>query len=1030
MKSKALIFGLGCFIFFGIAFTAYGQNKTVSGTVKDASTEKPLPGVNILLMGTTTGTATDIDGKYKITVPSLQDTLRFSFIGYATQKISINGQTHIDIALQSKVISGKNLVVVGYGNQKKISVTGSVSELKSPTQKLEKIPSPSLTNMLAGQIPGIITRQSSGEPGYDQAQIFIRGLSTFGNNSPLILVDGVQRSMDNIDPEAIQSFTILKDASATAVYGARGANGVILIKTKRGHAGKPQVTFRTDVGRLTALRMPDYIGGVKYAELVNEANTNVGLSPVYSASQIQKIKDQSEPYLYPNVDWTDLILKPHTFQSLNHLSVSGGSSNMQYYVNLGFTRKGGIYRHDNLKDYRANDLIKKYNFRTNINANLSQDLSVFVGVAGIIQDGHYPGTGAPAIFNSLKITTPIEYPPTNPDGSIAGGPSYKGNNPWGLVTQSGYSDQVRHTEESTLKAKWDLSSLVTKGLSINAKLAYDIYNISGINHYITFGLKQYEGKDANGNDKYNVVRQGQPIGYQPWTTSNTRQLYLQGSLRYKRTFLGKHEIGGMLLFNQRNYFQQSAANAIDALPYRNRGLSGRATYSYEDRYLAEFDFGYTGSENFAPGKRYGFFPSISAGWVISNEKFFNVPFVSLFKLRGSWGEVGNDQIGGRRFLYLGSVSKNTNKYWFGKSQQEFDGDDEGQIGNPDVTWETAIKRDIGLNIQFLEDKVSLQVDAFSQLRENILMQRNAIPLTTGYFPWVIPYANVGRVRDKGLDGRLKIQNTSSGGFYYSFRGNFTFAHNTILRSNQPPHQYSYQDNVGHPLDAPYGLRVIGFFKNQQDIDQSPKQEFVSTLYPGDIKYEDVNGDGVVNGFDRVFLNGYPRTPEITFGFGGAVAWKGFQFSVFFTGAARTSLFLSGPSIYPFQRGPNTYNIRKVYYNNRWTPETKKAAEFPAVTPGDNKNNFRRSSVYLRNAGFLRLQSAGIAYTLPVKISQKLGMSSLKFFINGSKLLTFDHIKFEDPAAGVLSQYDNDPNDGTAGYPLQRGVDVGLQIKFQ
>lgn len=1005
-------------LLFACAHAGLAQKITVKGTVTDAQTDEPLPGANVVLKGTTTGTSTDENGKYELVIPSTDDTLVVSYIGYQTRTVPIRGREIINISLKPQEIVGENLVIIGYGEQEKISITGAVTHLEAPDQKLGKISQPSVVNMLAGQIPGIITRQSSGEPGYSAAQIFIRGKSSFHNNHPLVLVNGVPRGMNSINPYSIKSITVLKDASATAVYGARGANGVILIKTKRGQPGKPHVTFRTEAGRLTALRLPNYIGAVEYAKLVNEANTRVGLNPIYTSQEMQLFKNGSKPYLYPSVDWVDKVLKKQTFQSINNLSVSGGGESIQYYINLAFTTKEGIYEESSLNNYKTNATTKRYNFRANITADLSENLSMFLGLGGIIFAGHYPNQSS-QIFRSLKISTPIQYPVTNPDGSIAGGPSYKSQNPWGVVTQSGYVTQEKHTVQSTLRATWDLSSLVTKGLSLEGQFAYDYYNFAGINRYITFPLKLYLGKGPNGEDQYKVVREGKPMGYDPWTNTNNRTFHFQASLKYDRTFLGKHDVGAMLVLNQRNHMRMAAGSSIEGLPYRDRGLSGRLTYGYDERYMVAFNFGYTGSENFAEGQRYGFFPSFSAGWIVSNEEFWNVPFISFLKLRASWGQVGNDNIGGERFLYLSTVSKNANNYWFGATQQWYSGFDEGAIGNAGVTWETSIKKNIGLNIRFWEDKITLQANFFSELRKNILLQRQSIPRVTGFFPWIIPYANLGRVRNQGFDGQLKIQNSTSGGLYYSFRANFTYAHNEVLKNDEPPKKYAYQSAIGHSLGAPFGLKALGFFDSREEIKKSPEQAFSSMLRPGDIRYADINGDGVVDAYDRIYLDGYSRTPEIMFGLGGAVAWKGFEFSVFFTGATHTSLFLQNESIWPFLRGPGTYNILEEYYNNRWTPETKKTAEYPAVIPGQSTNNFRRSSIYMKDASYIRWKSATLGYTLPVEITQKLGMSSLKFYINATNIITFDYIDFMNP----------ETNSGTGFYPLQRGIMFGMKFEF-
>ncbi|MCF3112170.1 TonB-dependent receptor [Niabella sp. CC-SYL272] len=993
--------------------------------------KKPVPGASVtVLKPGARGTLTDVNGNFMIEMSSESDTILITFVGYHDQRVVPGDRRNITVVLYPDENQQKlnEVVVVGYGTQKKLTVTGAVSELS--VSQLQQVPAPSLSNAIGGKLPGIITRQSSGEPGYDQAQVFIRGVATFaGNQAPLILVDGVERDMNNITTQEIESFTILKDASATAVYGVRGANGVILINTKKGKVGKPAITFRTEGAQLTSLRMPEYIDGAAYAGLLNEALQHVGLPPQYTQADLQKYADGSDPYFHPNIDWTNTILKKHTWQTINNLSVSGGSEMVRYYTNVGFLLQSGIYNTDGLNKYNTNANVKRYNFRTNIDANLSRSLSITVGLGAIIQNGHYPGSSAPDIFSALSVISPIQYPITNPDGSVAGGASYLGRNPWALVTQRGYSDQARHTLQGTFGAKWDLSKLITRGLSVNGKFAYDYYNFSGINRIRDYEIKQYLGKDpVSGEDRYSVVREGGTLGYSPFTANNNRNSYIEGSLNYQRSFAGKHDVNGLLLFNQNEFTNLVADNSINGLPYRRRGYAGRATYAYSSRYLVEFNFGVNGSENFPPGKRFGFFPSVAAGWIVSSEKFWNVDFINQLKIRGSFGKVGNDQIGGARFLYLTQIKKNANTYWFGSSQQEFPGYDEGQIGYEDVTWESSLKKNVGLDLGLLNNLVQLQMDAFHERRTGILMQRQTIPFVSGFFPWIVPYGNLGEVENKGLDASLKIQNKpTDGGVYYSLMGNFTYAHNEIIENDEPVKHVPYQSGKGHSIGAPYGLLAIGLFRNQEEIDQSPLQQFTSTVYPGDIRFADVNGDGVVNADDYMFLKGYPRTPEIVYGFGGTVAWKGVDVSVFFSGATRTSIFTVGPSIYPFLRGPGSYNILREYYDNRWTPDNPDA-RYPAATPANNSNNFQYSSQYLRNASYLRLKNAEIGYSLSQALIRRYKLSAFRVFINGTNLLTFDRLKFLDPEANNGTNRGLD-GDNLGMYPLQRALNFGLQINF-
>ncbi|MGJ7032925.1 SusC/RagA family TonB-linked outer membrane protein [Niabella hirudinis] len=1001
------------------------------GVVLDEQ-KKPVPGASVrVIRKEGRMVLSDLNGNFITEMRDAADTLEVSSVGNLTQKLLPGNVRSIVVTLHPDEASQKlnEVVVVGYGTQKKLTVTGALSSVS--TDDLQRVAVPSLSNAIGGKLPGIITRQSSGEPGYDQAQVFIRGVGTFGGSqAPLVLVDGVERDMNNITPQEIESFTILKDASATAVYGVRGANGVILINTKKGKIGKPAITLRAEAAQLAALRMPDYIDGTTYASLLNEALVHTGSSPLYTPEDLQKFADGSDPYFHPNVDWTHLILKKYTNQTINTLSVSGGTETVKYYTNVGFLLQSGIYNTDGLNAYNTNANVKRYNFRSNVDVNLSKSLSVTVGLGAIIQNGHYPGSSAPDIFSALSVISPIQYPVLNPDGSVAGGASYLGRNPWALVTQSGYSDQARHTLQSTFAAKWDLSRLVTRGLSVNGKFAYDYYNFSGINRIRPYEIKQYLGQDpASEEERYSVVREAGTLGYGPFTADNNRNSYIEGSLNYQRLFSGKHDVNALLLFNQKEYTNLVAANSTNGLPYRSRGYAGRGSYAYRNRYLVEFNMGINGSEQFPPGKRFGFFPSVSAGWIVSNEAFWHSDLINQLKIRGSYGKVGNDQIGnGTRFLYLTRMKKDANTYWFGSSQQAFRGFDEGQIGVPDITWESSLKKNIGMDIGLFNNVVQLQVDAFHEHRTGILMQRQTIPFVSGFFPWIIPYGNLGEVVNKGLDASLKIQNKPAGnGVYYSLMGNFTYAHNEVIENDESLKHVPYQSGKGHSIDAPYGLLAMGMFRNQEEINQSPVQQFSTTIYPGDIRFTDVNGDGVITADDYMYLNGFPRTPEIVYGFGGTVAWKGVDLSLFFSGAARTSLFIVGPSMYPFLRGAGSYNILKEYYNNRWTPDNLDA-QYPAATPANNSNNFQYSSQYLRNASYLRLKNAEVGYSLPPVLVRKYRLSAFRVFINGTNLLTFDHLKFLDPESNNGSNNGRD-GDNLGLYPMQRSLNFGVQINF-
>ncbi|WP_036674214.1 SusC/RagA family TonB-linked outer membrane protein [Pedobacter heparinus] len=996
-------------------FYQEARAKLITGKVIDEN-KLPLIGVSVKIKGGTGGAITNAEGDFTLSVKSEKDSIQFSYIGYKTQTISagVTGFVTIQMTPRSKE-NLDEVAIVGYGTQKKVSVTGAISTIS--VSEMQKVSTPSLSNAIAGKLPGIITRQATGEPGYDAAAIYIRGLSTFGQNAPLVLIDGVERDMNQINAQEIESFTILKDASATAVYGVRGANGVILLTTKRGSVGKPAVTFRSEAAALHAMRLPEYINAGQYASLMNEARINSGNSPTWSDEEIRKFKDGSDPYLYPNSNWTDAVLKKDTWQTIQNLSVTGGSDVIKYYTNVGFTLQDGIYKQDNNNPYNTNANIKRYNFRSNVDINLSKSLYMQLGIGGIIHKGNYPGWSAPDIFNALKVISPIAYPVTNPDGTPGGAATYLGWNPWARATQSGYTTQDRLNLQGTFAMKWDLSSFTTKGLSLRALFAYDRYTQTDNPRRKAFLVKRYLGKDPiSGKDLYSTpFQEEQPLGYGVGGYSN-RAIYTEAQINYERSF-GKHSVTSMLLLNERDYVDLSAGTSVANLPYRRRGLSGRTTYNYDNRYLVEFNFGYNGSENFPDGKKYGFFPAASAGWVVSNEKFWKVNFVSNLKIRASRGLVGNDNIS-QRFLFLSTIRTNGQSYLFGADQQLFNGMEEEAIGNPNVTWERATKNNIGIDLGLFKDRITLQIDAFNEDRKDILLRRGTVPDFAGFFPWSIPYGNLGRIKNKGIDGLLEIKNTTSKGLFYSLRTNFTWARNTIVENDEPSRKYAYLSGKGLPLLQPLGFVADGFFSSLDEIETSPRQTF-SRPRVGDVKYKDIDGDGLIDANDRIPI-GYARLPQMTFGFGGTVAYKGFDASVYFTGAAQTSLMLSGTSMWPFFDGAGVNNVLTEYYDNRWTPENRNNALYPAIDEGNNPNNFVNSTLYMRNGDYLRLRNAEIGYSLPKRFNNKIGVSNMRLFINAVNLYTWDHIKIIDPES----------NDGTGGYPLQRSFNAGLQIDFK
>src|SRR5690554_6206221 len=996
------------------------SQRQITGRVMDESGEL-LIGVNVLEVGTTNGAVTDINGTYTIVVTTHNPVLRFTYVGFIEREVRVGSEGILDVSMSEDIGALEEVVVIGYGSQTKATLTGSISQVS--TQTIERVASPTLSTTLGGMLPGIITRQSSGEPGYDSAELLIRGVGTWtGNRQPLVLVDGIERDINILNSQEIESFTILKDASATAVYGVRGANGVILINTERGPIGMPKVTLRTEFANLHGLRFPDYINGFEFASLMNEAvahGTGSTDNLPWSEADLLNFKSGADPYSYPSVNWTDEVLKRNAFQTINNLSISGGTDIVRYFVNVGYTMREGLYRQDPQYEYRTNPVSSRYNFRSNIDVNLSKDLIAELGLGGIIEDRTYPGHGAPMIFNSMKKISPINFPKQNPDGSPGGGVSYLQDNPWALSTQSGYDKQFRNTLQGTFRLGWDLSTLVTQGLSVSAKFSYDFYYFNSMLRRVDYEVKQYLGRDeVTGEDRYNVIRPQGAMGYSTHQDPVNRSYYYETAVNYERKF-DRHLFSGLFLFNRNDHTHLSAGSSMYNLPYRRQGWVGRATYDFDHRYLVEFNFGYNGSENFPEGSKYGFFPSGSVGWVVSNEEYWNPEVINHLKLRGSYGLVGNDQIGGDRFLFLSSVNKAANGYFYGLSQQHVEGWTEDKIGVSSVTWETAAKLDIGIDLELFNGKVSLQADYFNENREGILLRRGVVPNITGMTSNQIPWANLGKVKNRGFDGKIEIRKTTDYGLYYMLTGNATFARNKIIEDDSPIPKYEYQNTRGKRIDQPFGLIALGFFEDQEDINDSPRQNFMAVVRPGDVKYQDVNNDGVIDDFDRVAI-GYARTPELMFGFGGTVAYKGWDLTLNFTGAARTSTFLDMEGMYPFQLEYPNYNILHEYYDNRWVSGRDNSdAKYPAVINGNNPNNFRTNTMYLKNASYLRLKVAEIGYNFPEQIAQSLSIEGLRLFVNGTDLLTFDKLKVVDPES----------NYGTGGYPRQRVINFGAQINF-
>ena len=797
------------------------KSRTIKGNVT-TTTGESIPGASVKLANATTGVITDIDGFYMITVPDNQSELEFRFMGYEPRNIKVGNQTTINVSLEEATSSLEEVVVVAYGAQKKVTMTGSVASVNIGSLKT---PVANLSNALQGKVAGIISVQSSGEPGYDNSTFTIRGIGTFtGNTSPLVIVDGVQRddvnstyggAYNNIDPEDIVSISLLKDASATAVYGAKGANGVMIITTKRGSVGKPKISIKAETGFTNFTKVPEMLSGVDYMMLYNESRRNSGLSEVYSREQILKTESGLDPYLYPNVDWIDKIYKNVSSVSNVNLNISGGSDLVRYYLSASFYNQGGQYNVKKENGYDPNLNYKRYDFRSNVDVNITKTTLLQMNLSAIMTDSRYPGIASNKLWYEAFSTSPVAFPVRYPDGRWAGPPANAGSNPMNEVQNSGYTDTFRPALQSVFTVNQKLD-FITKGLSAYARFSFDSY--SEFNNKRTGGVDLWYTNQRDGNGELvfgKPIKEGSDELYYEHSDTGERVIYTEANISYDRTF-GHHNVNGMVLYNMRNRMIATAGSAIASIPYRNQAIAARFGYGYKERYLAEVNGSYTGSENFAPGHRFGFFPAASVGWVISNEPFFKnmTRTVDLLKLRASYGIVGNDNIGGTgdRFAYFTQFGSG-NSYGFGPNGNLVYGIRETLLGSDKLTWEKSYKTNIGLEMM-LWGKLNLTLDYYWERRKDILIQRSSLPSMAGFDASI--YANMGEMDNKGVDANLEYQTRIGNKVGLRLFGNLTYSKNKIVFRDEPAMQYAYQKSEGTRYGEFYGYIAEGYFQSEEE----------------------------------------------------------------------------------------------------------------------------------------------------------------------------------------------------------------------
>lgn len=992
--------------------SAYAQNISVSGTVLDKKTGEPLIGAIVVETGTNNqnGTITDFDGKFTLDVAKKQASLTINFIGYKPQEIAINNATTLNIRMDEDSQVLGEVVVVGYGTQKKESVVGSISSIKG--EALVAVPASNLTQSIVGKTTGVAVIQSSGEIGRDEASIFIRGKATFSDQTaqPLIVVDGIIReSFAQIDPNEIESFNVLKDASATAVFGVKGANGVIIITTKRGITGKPQVSLTAQYAFNVPMRLHTPMGSYRSALLRNEMDSNGGKQPQYSASDLMKYRTGVSPYTHPDINWVDEIMKSYSTQQQYNVNIRGGANTTRYFVSAGFFGQDSPFKGDDITKFN------RYNFRTNLDIDITKDLTASINLGARIEDRRYPTSmqySSWNIYHDAFSMSGRQLPAYNMDGSYAGNEQY--GNLHARIQDSGEFNENRNILEVGVNLQYKLDWLL-KGLSVRGQVAYDDNSKHGKIYEKSVALYEYQYS----TDTYKEFYQNRPLHWSWQYVDNYSKIYGEAGLNYALEF-DKHNINGLLLFNRLSYGYNTDPE------YATEGIVGRLEYGYDSKYMAEFNVGYNGSENFAKGKRYDFFPAFAIGWMLSNEKFIkdntalNKIIYSL-KLRASLGWVGNDRswIGSteRRFIYLPQYNymNDESSYVFGVGDNLLNGIRQGNIANPDATWEKSRKLNIGLESSFFNGMFGINFDYFREKRKNILSELLTIP---DYVGAISEPANIGVVENKGFELDLTHNNQINKDLSYFAKGNFSFARNKIIEKGTPRGILPYQREEGYSIGTPLKYITIGYFQDYEDIENSPSQLGIdgnTEVRPGDLKYKDVNQDGVIDRYDQV-RTGYPLIPEIQYGLTLGGSYKGFDISILFQGVTNVSFDKNWEAMWAFSNGDNVYE-KHWYY---WTPESGDSRSKYTELYGKYQNNEAGADYTLSDGSYIRLKNIDIGYTIPAHITKKIGISNVRVYASALNVHTWSKEPYLDP--------DNRNNRG-ANMPPVQSFNMGVNINF-
>lgn len=1027
MKKLFILFWMSCCI----VFNALAQEQlNISGTVTDAAGEA-LIGVSVTVKDAKgLGTITSIDGKYNIKIQQYQ-TLVFSYIGYKPVSVLVKGDKKvIDVQMsEEKTNAIDEVVVTGLGTQKKLTVTGAITNVD--VSQMKQFPSSNFTNALAGNVPGIIAMQSSGQPGKSTSRFWVRGISTFGASaSAMILVDGFERNnIDDLNIEDIESFSVLKDASATAIYGSKGANGVILITTKHGKAGKININVKGEASYNTRTITPKFIDAPTYANLLNEARVTRNLAPQYQPEELALIRSGLDPDFYPNVDWSKLLLKNGAMSYRADLSMSGGGNTARYFVSLSYVEDQGMYNTDETlrKKYDTNANYKRWNYRMNVDIDVTPTTIIKLGVSGNLNKRNSPGLGDQYLWSELFGFNALSSPVLYSNGYV---PAYGNNihqmNPWVSSTRTGYNEEWDNNIQTNVTVEQKLD-FITKGLSFTGRFGYDTYNSNHIYYRLWPAMYRANSRDSQGNIIWDKLFEETSMS-QTSGGDGSRHEFLEALLRWDRTFDKLHNFSAVSRFTQDERIQTRniGTDIKNSVSKRNQGLAGQLTYNYALRYFIDFNFGYNGSENFADHHRYGFFPAFSLAWNVAEEPLVKkaLPWLNMFKLRYSWGKVGNDNMGRFPYLYTLDYTPNIGYNWGSNlSSGTIPGIHYTQMASPNVTWEVARKTDFGFDFVAFDNKFSLTMDYFHEKRTGIFIQRMFLPDITGLESY--PWANVGAVKSQGFDGNFQYKD-HIGEINWTVRGNITYSKNTILERDEENNVYAYQYGKGYRVNQQRGLIALGLFRDYDDIRNSPKQSW-GTVQPGDIKYKDVNGDGIVDDGDRVAI-GATDTPSLIYGLGASVSWRGFDLNLHFQGAGKYTFLINSGAVNAFRDG-RWGNILQGITDNRWissdisgTKETENPnAPYPRLSYGYNLNNQQSSSFWLRNGRFLRLKNLDIGYTLPKPMVNTIHLESVRIYISGQNLITWSPFKLWDPEL--------DSRQRGQIYPITRSLTAGIQISL-